>query len=70
MTKHTEGGVISNYKTNTARDRYEFRDTVLIRISRHNRDAISKESKRTKESMSRIVDWAAEEYLDSVRSLD
>jgi predicted HicB family RNase H-like nuclease len=71
MEKHTQNsGSTLICKNTESEDKCEFRDTVMIRISRHLRDAIKYESDRTKESMSRIVDWAAEEYLDSVKPLD
>ena len=48
----------------------KFRDTVLVRVNRQIKEEIKALSKRSKEPMSRIVDWALLEHLKSVKPLE
>lgn len=50
--------------------KHPFRDTVLVRVDRRLRDEVKGISERSKESISRITDWALEDYLKSVKAAD
>jgi hypothetical protein len=67
MKNHAESGVLLKHKVKRS---HKFRDTVLIRIDRNLREAVKAESERTKEPMSRIIDWAVVDYLKSVSPAD
>ena len=49
---------------------HRFRDTVLVRLDRNLRDDVKGLSERTHETISKIMGWAVEEYMKSVRSQD
>jgi len=70
MANDTKKVVLAKTKPKKRAKRYRSRDTTLIRIDRGLKEAVKAESKRTHETMSKITDWALEEYLESVRSLD
>ena len=46
------------------------RETFLIRLDRSLKGAVERESERTQETMSRIMDWAVRDYLKSIEPLD
>jgi len=46
------------------------RYTTLVRLDSILKEAVQSESDRTGEPMSKIMDFAVEEYLKSVKSLD
>ena len=48
----------------------KFRDTVLIRVDRKIKNEVKELSKRLKEPMSRIADWALREHLRSVKPVE
>lgn len=48
----------------------KFRDTVLIRVDRRIKNEVKELSKRSREPMSRIADWALREHLKSVKPLE
>ena len=50
--------------------KYKNRYTTLVRLNRILKEAVQSESERTGEPMSKIMDFAVEEYLRSVKSLD
>ena len=62
--------VVKMEKPKKKRNRTKNRFTTMVRLDRHLKDAVKCESKRTGEPISQIMDWAVEEYLDSVKSLD
>ena len=70
MENYANEAVLPVVKDKKVQKVHRFRDTVLIRISRDLRDEISEHSKRIHETMSKIVDWALKEYLESIKSLD
>lgn len=50
--------------------RGKFRDTVLVRIDRGIKEEVKELSKKTHETMSKIMDWALKEHLESMKPLD
>ena len=48
----------------------KFRDTVLVRMSRDVKEDMQKDAMNRHETLSQIIDWAAKEYLKSVKPLD
>ena len=70
MENGAKEAILPETKEKKLKKRHPFRDTVLIRVDREIRDTVKGLSKRSKESMSRITDWALEDYLKSVESKD
>ena len=70
MGNGAESAVLPETKEKKLKKKHPFRDTVLIRVNRRIRDEVKGVSKRSKESMSRITDWALEDYLKSVKAKD
>ena len=53
-----------------ARNRVKNRFTTLVRLDRRLKDAVKLESERTGEPISKLMDFAVGEYLDSVKAID
>ena len=63
MKKQTKGVAVPETK------KKKFRDTTLVRIDSGLKDELKEHSKKLHETISKIVDWAVREYLNSVRPL-
>ncbi len=70
MTDNKKVELLVDGEEKTMKKNRKFRDTVLIRVSRHIKEDIKALSKRSKESMSQIADWALLEHLKSVKPLE
>ena len=70
MENCVEESVLSRTKEKKLKKKHPFRDTVLIRVDRRLRDEIKGISERSKEPISRLADWALEDYLKSVKTKD
>ncbi len=67
MSENIKSVVLSKDKI---KKEHKFRDTVMIRVRRDLRDQLKKESERTFETMSQIIDYALKDYFDSIKPLD
>ncbi|HEY4515883.1 MAG TPA: hypothetical protein VJH67_01695 [Candidatus Paceibacterota bacterium] len=70
MEDNPEKGSLVETKEKKPRKRHKFRDTVLVRVDRGIKEEVKELSKKTHETMSKIVDWALKEHLESMRPLD
>lgn len=69
MKKHEDGVVLLVAKDKKSGKVKKFRDTVLVRVDRDLKNEVKAYSKRSKETISKIMDWAVKDYLKSVRPL-
>lgn len=70
MENGAESAVLPETKEKKLKKKHPFRDTVLVRVDRRIRDEVKGISERSKETISRITDWALEDYLKSVKAED
>ncbi len=70
MKNNTKSDLLVENEEKIIKKKPKFRDTVLIRVSRHIKNEVKALSKRSNEPMSRIADWALLEHLKSVKPLE
>jgi len=62
--------ILENKNEAKVKKEHKFRDTVLVRMSRDVKEDMQKDARNRHETLSQIIDWAAKEYLKSVKPLD
>ena len=70
MENNAKEAVSVSTREKKLKKKHPFRDTVLVRVDRRLRDRVKGISERSREPITRITDWALEDYLKSVKAED
>ena len=70
MANSIESKSLVETKEKKSKVKHKFRDTTLVRVQSGLKEEVKGYAKRTHQTISKVMDFALQEYLDSVRELN